>query len=302
MLCKNCGNDLLETVKFCPNCGSKVEEDLVSAVTNVVENGVTDSVENVVEPVMEVSSETTEVVIEAENVVTEAVITEPEETVEEVVEKTEAIPVVSDVVSDTPIAEPVSVEPIVETPVEEAQVAEPVVESPVTEIKDEGVAVAASSLASAVAENTVISKIQEAPMSENVTTTEVKNEVKSEVKNEVKPSRKAIKDKKNYEKNAKKQAVIDSLPAEYKPVSVSTYFWLTVLAAIPCIGFIFSIILSFSGRNKNRKNFMKAIFVWYIIGIILALIAALVITFAFPDSMSTIIDGVADLLIDLGIA
>lgn len=288
MFCKSCGADLLETAKFCPNCGCKVEVEVAPVDTSVAEN-----VENVVEEVVETTEEVVvdaEPVVEtiAEPVIADAVITDVEEATQEVVEIAETVPVI-DV---APVAEVIE-----EVPVDVAEVAETVVESPVTDIKDETNAVVASSIASAVVDEPVISNFQEAPMSENVTT-----EVKNEVKNEVKPSRKAIKDKKNYEKNAKKQAVIDSLPAEYKPVAVSTYFWLTVLAAIPVVGFIFSIILSFTGKNRNRKNFMKAIFVWYIIGIILALVAALVVTFAFPDAMTMIFDGVADLLIDLGLA
>lgn len=146
-------------------------------------------------------------------------------------------------------------------------------------------AVVASSLASAV-EKVPENTIPAAPV--------------EEAKKEVKPSRKAIRDKKKFEKQAKVQEVIDGLPGEYKPVSTSTYFWLGIFGTIPVIGFILTIFLSFTGKNKNRKNFMKAIFVWHVIGIILALIAGLVLTFVFPDSMATLFDAFSDLIIDLG--
>lgn len=48
-------------------------------------------------------------------------------------------------------------------------------------------------------------------------------------------------------------------------VSVGTYFGLTVLFAIPVIGLIASIITIFVSKNKNVKNYAKAMSIWLVI-------------------------------------
>lgn len=212
-----------------------------------------------------------------------------EDKAEAVVETVEVVEEKKEEVKEEIKEEPVPVVPVAEVPSQApAPVSVAPVVAPVAEVVTD-TSVVASSLASAAV----------APVETPVAPVVAPSE--PETKKEAKPSRKAIKNKKDFEKKAKLQAVIDSLPAEYKPVSTSTYFWLAILAALPVIGFIMTIVFSVVGRNKNRKNFMKAIFVWYIIGIILALIAALVLTFVFPDSMSEIFYSASDILINLGL-
>ena len=88
---------------------------------------------------------------------------------------------------------------------------------------------------------------------------------------------------KRDQKRAKIQAAIDQCPKEYKPLGTSTYFWLSVLYSIPLLGFIFVLILSAVPRNRNLKNFTRAILVFYLIAIIIALITGIVIMFLMPD-------------------
>ena len=45
---------------------------------------------------------------------------------------------------------------------------------------------------------------------------------------------------------------------KYKPVSAWGYFGLTLLYALPLIGFIFLLIHSFSDANINRRNFARS--------------------------------------------
>ena len=87
---------------------------------------------------------------------------------------------------------------------------------------------------------------------------------------------------KKRQKRAAQQALIDACPPQYRPVSTSKYFWLAFLSAIPFIGFIATIFLSIAGRNRNVKNFEKAILAYYIIAIVIALIALIVIGVALP--------------------
>ncbi len=88
---------------------------------------------------------------------------------------------------------------------------------------------------------------------------------------------------KKRQKREAQQALIDACPPQYRPVSTSMYFWLTFLSAIPVIGFIITIFLSIAGRNRNVKNFEKAIFAYYLIGIIVCLIGILVLFVALSE-------------------
>ena len=87
---------------------------------------------------------------------------------------------------------------------------------------------------------------------------------------------------KKRQKKAAEQALVDACPPQYRPVSTSKYFWLAFLSCIPVIGFIATIILSLAGRNRNVKNFEKAILAYYIIAIVICLIAIIVVGVCLP--------------------
>ena len=88
---------------------------------------------------------------------------------------------------------------------------------------------------------------------------------------------------KKRQKRAAQQALIDACPPQYRPVSTSKYFWLAFLSAIPVIGFIATLILSIAGRNRNVKNFERAILAYYIIALIICLIAIIVVGVCIPS-------------------
>ena len=58
--------------------------------------------------------------------------------------------------------------------------------------------------------------------------------------------------------------------SKYAPVGTLAYMGLMILMNIPLIGFIASIILTFSKKNINRRNFGRAVFVFNIIGLVIA--------------------------------
>ena len=88
---------------------------------------------------------------------------------------------------------------------------------------------------------------------------------------------------KKKQKREAQQALIDACPPQYRPVSTSKYFWLSFLSILPCLGFIITLILSIIGRNRNVKNFERAILAYYLIGFILCLIAIIVVGVVLPS-------------------
>ena len=50
---------------------------------------------------------------------------------------------------------------------------------------------------------------------------------------------------------------------------ISFWFWMFALfvAALPCIGLVMIIVWAFVGENESRKNYFRALIVWYLIGI-----------------------------------
>jgi hypothetical protein len=64
--------------------------------------------------------------------------------------------------------------------------------------------------------------------------------------------------------------VVNSIPAEYQPISMWGYFGYEILFSIPCIGFILLCVFAFGGtQNKNLKNFARSYFCFLIIVLIL---------------------------------
>ena len=50
-----------------------------------------------------------------------------------------------------------------------------------------------------------------------------------------------------------------------KPVSVPMWMALIFLAALPCIGWVLIVVLAFVGENQTRKNYFRALMVWFLI-------------------------------------
>ncbi len=59
-------------------------------------------------------------------------------------------------------------------------------------------------------------------------------------------------------------------------VGTGTFFGLMFLFAIPVIGWIACIIMAFASKNENKKHFAKAILIWLIISLVLAVIGYIV--------------------------
>lgn len=114
--------------------------------------------------------------------------------------------------------------------------------------------------------------------SEAIAAIEAKEAAKLQRKNEREQQQAA----KRNAKRARLQALIDQCPNEYKPVSVSKFFWYGVLCNLPWIGIIFTILFSIFPINKNVKNFARSILILYAIGLIVSLICMIILFFLTP--------------------
>ena len=79
----------------------------------------------------------------------------------------------------------------------------------------------------------------------------------------------------------------NSIPEEYRPISMWGYFGYQILFAIPCVGLIMLLVFSFGGtKNKNLKNFARSYFCMLIIGVILVAIVMAIGGVGFLSSVS----------------
>ena len=66
----------------------------------------------------------------------------------------------------------------------------------------------------------------------------------------------------------------DNLPPELRPLSPWNYFGLTVLYALPVVGWIFLAIHAIGATNINKRNFARSFFCSYILFVILIVVLA----------------------------
>lgn len=61
-------------------------------------------------------------------------------------------------------------------------------------------------------------------------------------------------------------------PEKFRPLSPWGYVGYSLLFAIPLVGLIIVIVLSFSDGNINRRSYARSIFCWFIVGVVVTLI------------------------------
>lgn len=71
--------------------------------------------------------------------------------------------------------------------------------------------------------------------------------------------------------------------AQSKTVGMGTYFLLMLVFALPVIGLIACIIMSFAPSNKSIKNYARATVIWTIISLVLV-VALVIVGFAFGEA------------------
>jgi purine-cytosine permease-like protein len=75
----------------------------------------------------------------------------------------------------------------------------------------------------------------------------------------------------SYEK-----AEIQRLPRKYRPLSAWGYLFLSILYAIPVIGWICLVVHAFSDKNIVRRSFAKCYFWVFVITVVGIAVAAIV--------------------------
>lgn len=63
---------------------------------------------------------------------------------------------------------------------------------------------------------------------------------------------------------------------QYRPLSPWAYFGLTILYAIPILGFIFLIVHSCSSANLNRRSFARSFWCGLLISVVVLLVVVLI--------------------------
>ena len=74
----------------------------------------------------------------------------------------------------------------------------------------------------------------------------------------------------------------------YPAVSTATYFWLNIAMAIPFVGLILSIVLSFAPRNRSLKNYSRAYLIANII-VLSILLIGFILFYAFANQIAAFV-------------
>lgn len=75
-------------------------------------------------------------------------------------------------------------------------------------------------------------------------------------------------------------------PQEDESASTAAFFWLILLFAIPFVGWIATIIMSFAPQNKSIKHFARAVLIW----LILALVVVAILVFGLGVGINSLMD------------
>lgn len=136
---------------------------------------------------------------------------------------------------------------------------------------------------------TVPASSNPAPVVDKTAADRIKAEEKAARKAEKEQARKQAKIDKKVKQAAAFQAKVEQCPRDFRPVGTGLFFWSMLLCSIPVLGLLFTIIFSLIPINKNFKHFARAILAWNVIGLIVFLVFAIIVTFGMGQSISDFI-------------
>lgn len=125
-----------------------------------------------------------------------------------------------------------------------------------------------------------------APVVDKAAADRIAAEQKAIKKAEKEEAKKQAKIDKKAKRAAEFQAKIEQCPKDYRPVTTGVFFWCGLLCVLPVIGIVFTILFALIPRNKNFKNFARALLAWYLIFFIVMLVFALIITLVMGQSIA----------------
>jgi|GEM_PF-624542 len=73
-------------------------------------------------------------------------------------------------------------------------------------------------------------------------------------------------------------------------MSTAGFFWLMFLYAIPVVGFIACLIMAFASKNASRRNYSRAVLIWVLVGLIVAVFLGIV-GWIFSKSLAANLSG-----------
>ena len=175
-----------------------------------------------------------------------------------------------------------------ENEIKNAPTPEQIKESSPVAVKTETVKeeIAEEKFVSAPAEPKSSAPAAAAPVVDKTAADRIAAEQKAIKKAEKEQAKKQAKIDKKAKQAAEFQAKIEQCPKDYRPVTTGVFFWCGLLCVLPVIGVIFTILFALIPRNKNFKNFARALLAWYLILFIVVLVFALVITLVMGQSIA----------------
>ena len=175
-----------------------------------------------------------------------------------------------------------------ENEIKNAPTPEQIKESSPVAVKTETVKeeIAEEKFVSAPAEPKSSAPAAAAPVVDKTAADRIAAEQKAIKKAEKEQAKKQAKIDKKAKQAAEFQAKIEQCPKDYRPVTTGVFFWCGLLCVLPVIGIVFTILFALIPRNKNFKNFARALLAWYLIFFIVMLVFALVITLVMGQSIA----------------
>ena len=80
----------------------------------------------------------------------------------------------------------------------------------------------------------------------------------------------------------------NTIPEEYRPISMWGYFGYEILFSIPIVGFICLIVFALGAKNVNKKNFARSYFCYTIICfVVFMVVLAIVLATGVIESVQT---------------
>ena len=80
----------------------------------------------------------------------------------------------------------------------------------------------------------------------------------------------------------------------YAVMSVGSYIGHSILFSLPLVGWIICLVMAFSSKNKNKKNYARSLLIMILIGIVLSVVMSILFYVFFKEVFMEIIESSID--------